>query len=1018
MQGEVGSVPIENLSKALRGGAEIVSPQEYEQADLQARYGDLKHQALALGTEALDTATLGASNAVIGGLGGKDVRETIRKSQEANPVSTGLGTAAGIIAPVVADVATGGAATPVVAGALERVGEKALVRAGEKALVEAGEHAAARELGQAGRVVLGDVATHEAPAAQRAIQFGERARPVGLNNPALEGEFASGHAGPRQIGLTARAEPNVPLRGEIQPQDLFTERAGLPPVEQPFRIGQPTVADLFTENAPRHVGLRAPTTADIFSEGALAADAEAAPLRIEPTINPNAGLEGDLAARNPIQIGRAKNAPVPVRLGDVEQKAAGEIRKAIEIHAPETPPIVADAAAKVAATDAEAGARVYGKGVIRQAVETSLLGPQRLVTGAGQAVEDAVSRIVGKEAETALGRVAQKAVASAARGAVEGGAYNVGSEIGHQFLQDDPELNGERLASAWFNGALLGGAFGGGLGVLSQGSKEALNRVVGKEGVAAYLSEKAGEHMWHAAGPTKRMTAEAERYAGGVAKVGNFIRQDAVELLGKTPSTREELVQLAGLMQEKHTKGLDNVIDRLDSSGLKGERPKVGDILKDVDKVIAELRERAAPTGQLEGLRNRIIDAADARNPLTGEINLNKQVTFRQLRDFRVSVDEMAPWNAPVGSDTAPRSAVKQLRSMFEKRLTDITEPLANDAGGSLLKDYRHAKAGYQAGKLLEKAASSGVSAQKTNMFHSLTDKLLEIPGAMIGHAAAGPIGGLAVGLATAQASKFIRRNFDFVVSDVLAKLADVSRGEHVLNAAQKSAERVQRREEQGLNAVKRALNGEEVAPHVHATSPKTFEERRATLLNVAAQTDVVEGHIKDVTGTLDRAAPDVSSRFKSASLRTLTYLMDALPKPPPPPKNSLTPQLESRTWKPSDQQMAAFNRKYDMAVHPETALALVAAGQYTIQHDQALNATNPKMKAQMQKKLEKELSLRTKPVPVGMRASTRLFLGVPQVDPSLGKMLQANYAPAPPPPALHKPLKLDDTTTLNKPRF
>jgi hypothetical protein len=833
MGGEIGSVPVENLTPALQGGAEVVSQKEYEDADLQARYGDVKHKAIAFGTEALDTATLGASNAVIGGIGGQGVRETIRKSQEANPVTTGLGTAAGIIAPVVADVATGGAATPAVAGALERAGEKAIVRGGEKALASAGEKA-----------LLG---------------AGERA---------------------------------IPEATQV---------------------------------------IEAATTA-----------------------------------------------------------------------APATPIVAPEAA---------------GKGVIRQAVETSLLGPQRLVTGAGQAVEDAVTKIVGKEAETALGRIAQKTAAGAARGAIEGGAYGVGQEVGHQFLQDDPELNGERLASAWFNGALLGGTFGGGLSVVSQGSKEALNRVVGKEGISSYLSEKAGEHMWHAAGPTKKMTAEAERYAGGVAKVGNLIREDAQELLGKTPSSREELVELSGLMQTKHTGALDAVIDRLDSSGLKGERPKVGEILKDVDKVIAELQQRAAPTGQLESFKQRILDAVDARNPLTGEIDLNTRVPFRQLRNFRISLDEMIPYGAPVGSDSVPRVAAKELRNTFEERLMKITEPLANEAGGSLLKDYRAAKAGYQAGKLLEKAASSGVSAQKTNMFHSLTDKLLEIPGAMIGHAAAGPIGGLAVGLATGQASKFIRRNFDFVVSDALAKLADVSRGEHVLNAAQKSNERIQKRVDQGFASVRKGLEGKEVEVPITG-GPQTFDERRERLLNVAAQHQAVEAHLQNVVSPLDRAAPNVASALKSASLRTVMYLMDSLPKPPPPAPNSLTPKLDEKSWEASQLDQAQFNRKYQMAVHPETALSLVAAGALTQQHVDALDATHPKMKADMQAKLRKELNIRTKPVPPQMRSSIRLFLGVPQVDPSLGKLMQSNYQLPPPSKSLSKPLKLDDHTTLNLPRY
>jgi hypothetical protein len=262
-------------------------------------------------------------------------------------------------------------------------------------------------------------------------------------------------------------------------------------------------------------------------------------------------------------------------------------------------------------------------------------------------------------------------------------------------------------------------------------------------------------------------------------------------------------------------------------------------------------------------------------------------------------------------------------------------------------------------------------------------------------------------------ASKQIRKNFDFVVSDVLAKLANVAKGAHVLDAAQATSERVQKRMNQGLNAVRKGLDGKAVGEAPLVPGPKSFEDRRDLLLNLAAQHEGVMEHLGVVTAPLNRAAPGVAASLNSAALRTVVYLMDALPKPPSP-KASLTPAVDAKAWAPSDPAKAAFNRKWDMAVHPEMAPSIIAAGALTSDHVHALNVTHPKMKADMAAKIQKDLDRRTKAVPARMRSSVKLFLGVPSVDKSLGRMFQDNHEPAPPAKSgLRKPLKLTDNTSL-----
>ena len=126
VDGELGSVPIEHLQQTLGGGGTIATAEELGKAQLQKDYGSTAQAAETVGLNALDTATLGASNFVAGAVGGKATRAHLRKLNEANPISAGIGTAAGMAVPLAADLVTGGAATPLVApelaGAAARLG--------------------------------------------------------------------------------------------------------------------------------------------------------------------------------------------------------------------------------------------------------------------------------------------------------------------------------------------------------------------------------------------------------------------------------------------------------------------------------------------------------------------------------------------------------------------------------------------------------------------------------------------------------------------------------------------------------------------------------------------------------------------------------------------------------------------------------------------------------------------------------------------------------------------------------
>src|SRR6187551_1256361 len=118
---------------------------------------------------------------------------------------------------------------------------------------------------------------------------------------------------------------------------------------------------------------------------------------------------------------------------------------------------------------AEASLAARGLGAARAAEGAGVLGsiaratPSSLIARAGSFAEQGAARLVGEGAESALGRMAQRAATVGAQGAVEGGLYGTGHAASEAVLNDAP-ITAEKLLSGFGQGALFGGGAGAGLG--------------------------------------------------------------------------------------------------------------------------------------------------------------------------------------------------------------------------------------------------------------------------------------------------------------------------------------------------------------------------------------------------------------------------------------------------------------------------------------------------------------------------------------------------------------------------
>ena len=174
--GSLATVPEADLPQALEAGAQVASPQEIRQADLQKEYGTAGGQLASAGLGAASGLTFGLGTAAAVGIGGKPVRDTINNYREANPNAYTAGEVGGMIAPMLipggaagtaARIAKGAGSIPRAVGGLGRalatgteralgeglvgrVAGGALSTGAEMALMEAGSEVNEQSLGDAG----------------------------------------------------------------------------------------------------------------------------------------------------------------------------------------------------------------------------------------------------------------------------------------------------------------------------------------------------------------------------------------------------------------------------------------------------------------------------------------------------------------------------------------------------------------------------------------------------------------------------------------------------------------------------------------------------------------------------------------------------------------------------------------------------------------------------------------------------------------------------------------------------
>ena len=650
------------------------------------------------------------------------------------------------------------------------------------------------------------------------------------------------------------------------------------------------------------------------------------------------------------------------------------------------------------------------------------------VSRAGGLAERGAARLLGEGASSLAGRVAQRGLATAASGAVEGALYGAGSTISEAALGDE-QLTGEKLIAGATHGAVVGGALGGVLG----GIGGAFSRRGGK------LADVVAEREGAAASRVARDVGEGAE--AGAASEGSWLNRKA------TGASRENVIKSTGgtLADVKKLRKYGDVDAAADN------------ILKETEAFTGKDFARATQQDMVDTARHVLDESNATKKALLSSLDKegvavpSRQTIFQKFSDHvepyisHLKEDGSIVWKAGAKEDLAP--ALKFAREMEASKATTFTDLFAESralrkktgfkAGSTDAKDVhlsalfdaiegemeRAADAGaasqgavfsqqWKAVKelqqhmiYLETAAQRGVDAGLKNNSFGLRAGI----GAAMGVATGNPIGGLVTGLL----GKAAKEQGDQIAASLWNKLAGLTK-------TQQAIARVDSQINSGVqklmgsavpkNALPKLPTFGEASARVQSaatyaavsgTNRESYDKSANQIRSIAARPEALSNQVSDSLRDYSDHAPRATAAAAATAVRGVDFLASKLPPTTSDP-NSLTPQLSKPNRMVSDIAIAKWMRYRDAVNDPVSVLTQARTGKITPEAVEAVKAVYPKLYEQLCDTVIRATVDAKRPISYQESIRIGILLDRPtdwSMTPKAQKAIQGTYLPPTPAP-------------------
>ncbi len=670
----------------------------------------------------------------------------------------------------------------------------------------------------------------------------------------------------------------------------------------------------------------------------------------------------------------------------------------------------------------------------------------------------------GTMAARVLGGAADVA-AHAAGSSIEGAAYAGISNSLNEYALGDPDLNAEKIMGHFGMGALYGGAFGGILKAASIGAPPALQAA--KDAISSVKGFALGHGMGEESLVSKGLDAVdssgklSDQFANraknlDVDQMAGLVRDTTGRLNTIHKNIQTTLKWLNSSLRPTETDALINTADK--SKVLTATQ----DVINEMNGVVKKFEESPALFSEtaaavVQGLRDHLVDNLSSKEPID---------RFKLLKEIKQKLQSIG-WGAPTEKTSLSKPVIQSLTSYIGDVLKnsdvfgaagssyaahdDILSSMykfippkgrrGDEQAREFKKLFLDTNNNFDQGKVKRLLRQSGPEGQRSrdllDQWFELQKTLPEhientaanVPNDSWSHAQLDDLSSSLekthgdVGLAQTQYAEALKneKGRKLGLKDLLLGTLGVS---HPLLGGLAFAGDVASRPIEYINKlaeVERLLGKaqgviEKSAKAVFTPSLKTLGKAKGAIVRQTTAPDLEEHQkmdddlrqlnnnpshliekLHDSTGALYNVAPKMAEGLQASLIRANQFLLSKLPSPP----NS---DPFNEPYKPSNSEIAKFNRYMDVVKHPSLVLDHVKSGTITPSDMEVLNSVYPKYYEQMKTALMNHVTTalaKKEPIPFQLKQSLSMFLGTP-IAPSLNPMnIQSNqlaFAQAPQP--------------------
>lgn len=426
---------------------------------------------------------------------------------------------------------------------------------------------------------------------------------------------------------------------------------------------------------------------------------------------------------------------------------------------------------------------------------------------------------------------------------------------------------------------------------------------------------------------------------------GAVLRPTASKLGGMADDIAEEAVPASGLM------GAAPDPSALPRSGLMGEAASAG----------PQLKPARSAAGRVD---SGLMGGAPDRN-----------LSFDDVRRMRMDLDStLAKWES-AGPPSPTTQALRDVRTELEHAWLDAAERSANSVGVTGYADeIRALKTKYAHMRLAADQAEEALLTRKANRFISLSDNIWGA-GALGGAALGDPLG-IAAGMATSLAHKYVRergRGIAALALNQMATLAErktamvalATRGESRLNEA---ATKLVTNASRGRYAV-----GEAIASKF---TDDDYAQAVAEAQQLGDPRSPLSQHLAQTAQQLEMVNPGMGQAYANAARARGQLIAGKLPQPAHKALFGPAPALDPMTQR-------SVRRTVQAAHEPQKALERLAAGSDHPEDAEAVRVIYPAMFQRFQNRVVEELQRLKKPPPYETRLRIAYATGL-AVDPTM----------------------------------